>query len=36
LAKLAPDTIFCVDNMQNATDLDAARDGEAHAPGGDR
>jgi D-serine deaminase-like pyridoxal phosphate-dependent protein len=24
LAKLAPDTIFCVDNMQNATDLDAA------------
>ena len=24
LAKLAPDTIFCVDNMQNAQDLDAA------------
>lgn len=27
LARLAPDTIFCVDNMQNAQDLDAA----AHA-----
>jgi hypothetical protein len=27
------DTIFCVDNMQNATDLDAAaRTAEAHAP----
>ena len=24
LSKLAPDTIYCVDNMQNATDLDAA------------
>ena len=24
LAKLAPDTIFCVDNIQNAQDLDAA------------